>query len=100
MSILDVISLVELVTDGSFETGNLTDWNYCYPNRVLNEGRIGSSGAFAPNSDNYFYHGAAYPDYDYLSQTVAKTDIKLTYLISFWLGNEGIGTNRALVTWY
>lgn len=99
VSIVDVTNAVERVTNGGFEAGNLNGWNYCNPYGTQNGGRIGSSGSFAPHLGTYFYHGAPYPDYEYLNQSVA-TDIGHTYLIRFWLGNQGQRTSRALITWY
>ena len=99
VSIIDVTSGVELAANGGFETGNLVGWNYCNPNGTGNGGRIGQAGAFLPHTGRYFYHGAPYPKPDYLSQTVT-THVGQTYLISFWLGNGGVETNHALITWY
>ena len=99
VSIVDVRSGVKLVINGGLETGNFTAWSHCNPYTVGIPDSIGQHGAFSPHCSNYFDFRAAYPKSGFLSQTVV-TEIGQTYSYSFWLGNQGAGVYRALVTWY
>jgi hypothetical protein len=91
---------VELLTNGDFETGNLSSWIYCNPTGSSNSGTLEqTSDNFTAQGQNYSAHGGNYyyvdgaiGQADYLSQMFA-TNIGQMYNISFWLYNEGSGSN-------
>ncbi len=102
---LDDVTLIDLNTsslpliqNGDFETGNLTNWNYCNPNSTNNRSNIAQNGSQYSHSGQYFYLGAPYPSPDFLSQTV-PTRMGDLHTLSFWFGQSGASTkNRFIVT--
>ncbi len=91
---------IELLTNGGFETGNLSSWIYCNPAGSSYPGTLEQTSSnfyaeghtYAAHGGNYYYLDGAVGQADYLSQIVA-TNIGQTYNISFWLYNYGSGTN-------
>jgi hypothetical protein len=73
ISLIDLNASASLIQNGDFETGNLTNWNYCNPNSTSNSSRIGQNGNLHSQSGQYFYFGAPYPYPDFLSQTIPTT---------------------------
>jgi hypothetical protein len=92
--LLDNVSMIEVNTstsvlnNGGFETGDLTDWNYCNPNFTQNSSTVGKDV-----SGQYVYFGAPHPYPDFLSQTVS-TIIGNVYTLSFWLAYSPNGPNN------
>ena len=76
--------LTQLITDGGFESGTLSAWNYsgtCY----LFTGQAYSGSSSAHSGSSYYYDRCrSYGDT--ISQTFATTAGD-TYVISFWLTN-------------
>ncbi|CAF3313006.1 unnamed protein product [Rotaria socialis] len=87
----------QLISNGDFETGNISSWAYCNPNVASNAGEVqfGSTAyngyTYTPYSGMYFYMDGSVGAPDYLSQTFATT-IGSTYNISYWLYNGAGGT--------
>ena len=87
--------------NGGFETGSFSSWIYCNPSSASyagilkqNSDNFFSSGqAYSSHTGNYYYLDGAVGQADYLSQIIA-TNPGETYNISFWLFNEGSGTNN------
>jgi hypothetical protein len=76
----------QMISNGGFETGDLTGWNYS-GSCGSSPGAVGSGSSFA-NSGNYFYYDACSNFGDTISQTFT-TVIGDTYDISFWLTIDG-----------
>ncbi len=91
---------VELLTNYGFETGNFSPWIYCNPAgssyagviELTSNNFIAEGKTYAAHSGNYYYLDGAVGQADYLSQTFT-TNIGETYNISFWLYNQGSGSN-------
>jgi len=94
ISLIDVNTSRQVIANGDFETGKLTNWSYCNPNSTNNTSNISQSGPFNPQSGQYFYAGAPYPYPDFLSQTIS-TIIGNLYTFSFWLGDSASSSNNA-----
>lgn len=105
---LDAVSIrsllapsVELLANGGFENGTLSSWLYCNPSGAPYPGTIKQNSnnftaqgqLYQSYSGNYFYLDGAVGKADYLSQTFA-TQPGATYNLSFWLYNQGSGTNN------
>jgi len=85
---------VQLMQDGGFETGPLTNYYvYCNPNGATYSGYISNTCA---HSGSYSFYDGSVTYSDYLSQTFT-TVVGDTYNISFWLANQGNPTNSLLV---
>ncbi len=96
ISLIEVNTSINLIGNGDFETGNLTNWNYCNPNFSSNTSKIGHNGTFPSQSGQYFYFGAPYPYPDFLSQTISTT-IGNLYTFAFWLGQTGNSSNNRFI---
>jgi hypothetical protein len=86
------LSAGSLVVNGGFETGDFTGWT-----QGGNTGFMGVSDEFAYSGDYGAYFGAEGSDGS-LSQTLT-TVVGTSYTLSFWLENDGSGTNDFSVSW-
>jgi hypothetical protein len=81
---------VQLLTNGGFETGNITQWYYCNQNNLANTGGVKTFNftyngfTYSPNSGSYYYAGGSSIAPDYLSQTF-PTVIGQLYSVSLWV---------------
>ncbi|MGA2351527.1 MAG: PEP-CTERM sorting domain-containing protein [Terracidiphilus sp.] len=89
-----------LVLNGGFETGDLTDWTLT-PAEFFSDINVGGTGN-NPNSGSFSANfGAGGGEYDTISQTVNTAD-GVSYTLSFWLadtfpiGNDGIVDFQAI----
>jgi hypothetical protein len=96
ISIIDVNANAQLIKNGDFETGDLTDWNYCNPDPTSYSSNVGQNGSSTPQSGQYLYFGAPNQYSDFPSQTVPTT-IGSLYTLSFWLGYSGQSLNNAFI---
>lgn len=89
------------MTNGGFETGSLSPWIYCNPAgssyagtlEKTSDNFVAQGKTYSAYEGNYYYLDGAVGEADYLSQMFATT-IGQTYNISFWLYNQGSGTNN------
>lgn len=100
-SVRNILSpTIELLINGGFEIGNLSSWIYCNPSsssfpgtlKKTSDNFVAQGKTYAAHSGNYYYLDGAVGNADYLSQ-MFTTIIGQTYNISFWLYNQGSGTN-------
>ncbi len=87
----------EILTNGGFETGDLTSWIYCNQNNALSTGGVKSNTSFSYNSFTYFpqagtyyYLGGSNISADYISQSF-PTKIGHEYNVSLWTMFPGSG---------
>jgi hypothetical protein len=91
---------VELLSNGGFESGSFAPWIHCNPAGSTSPGVIRSTSSsfsyggftYAAHGGNYYYLDGAVGRADYLSQ-LFPTVIGQTYTISFWMYNQGSGSN-------
>ena len=78
--LLDVNSSQNVLQNGNFENGNLTNWN-CYQSNT-NTSKVISNGSFPSKSGNYSFVSGPKPDKDYLTQII-PTEIEKFYHFHF-----------------
>lgn len=91
---------VELLTNGGFETGSYSPWLYCNPSGASDSGTLKRTSnnfnygayTYAAHGGSYYYLDGAVGSADYISQ-IFSTTIGQTYTISFWMYNQGSGSN-------
>ena len=102
ITLIDVNESVNVLSNGDFENGNLTDWNYCNPNSSQPASRLGKAGSpYNPKSGQQYYFGGPRISPDYLSQTIRSKE-NHWYRLSFWLGrkgNGGLGSSSAMFSY-
>ena len=95
ITFVNVNESVDVLSNGDFETGNLTDWNYCNPSSSSFASRLGITGSpYASQSGQQFYFGGPTSAPDYLSQTIRSKESHL-YRLSFWLGHVGASASSS-----
>jgi len=83
-----------LLVNPGFETGSRSGWAAaCNP---FSAGATGVVTSGYAHSGTYSYFDGAYPNPDYLSQTVSVTSGSY-YTVSFWLENLGGAPNMATI---
>lgn len=85
----------EMLTNGDFETGDLTGWEVaCTINCFSLTGGI--VGTYSPRTRKYSYEGACEGYYDFLRQTFPKA-IGHVYTLNFWYKSSGRNQQEAFV---
>ncbi len=83
-----------LLSNPGFETGTVSGWHAsCNP---FGSGAPGTVTSGYAHSGSYSYFDGAYPNPDYLAQTVSVTSGSY-YTVSFWLENLGGAPNEAII---
>ena len=85
---------IQLLSNGDFETGDLTGWIYCNPKNASNSGTVSTDN---PNTGWYSYGDGSVGSSDYLSQSFAVRANR-TYSVAFWL--QSISTNGTFASIY
>ncbi|MBL9148889.1 MAG: carbohydrate binding domain-containing protein [Phycisphaerae bacterium] len=88
------LASADLVTNGSFQTGDFSGW-------TVTNAPVGSNLSVA--AGGYLGPFAAYfqgtgPGYDGIAQTLA-TSAGTEYTVSFWILNNGVGDDSLLIDW-
>ena len=95
ITLMDVNKSSDVLSNGDFETGNLTGWNYCNPNSSSSASRMGITGSpYNAKSGQQYYFGGPTTSADYLSQTIRSEESHL-YRLSFWLGHVGASVSSS-----
>lgn len=91
------VAQANLIQNGGFETGDLSDWTVTGNTGFIGVATTGFAG-YTPHSGNYFAYLGAVGSLGFLSQTV--TDIAgATYQISFWLASNGATPSEFDIEW-
>jgi len=87
----------EILTNGGFETGDLTSWIYCNQNNASSTGGVKANTIFSynnftyyPQAGTYYYAAGSIISADYISQSF-PTIIGHQYNVSMWSMYPGTG---------
>ncbi len=93
------ITVGNLVGNGGFETGNLSDWNLSGNTGGFTFADNGSIAVITPHSGEYFAALGTVGSPAYLSQTLTTVPGQ-SYVLSLWLNSpDGLTPNAFLVDW-
>ncbi|CAF1442559.1 unnamed protein product, partial [Rotaria sordida] len=93
LSVQKVGTSTELLTDGDFESGSLTDWSSCNPNSATNVGFVQKNWIYT-QSGYYYWKDGSTGAADYLYQYFPSL-VGTNYTISFYLKGDGGLPNSA-----
>lgn len=87
-----------LILNGSFETGNFTDWTVSGSNLVYVVSTTGTNGgiSYGPQNGTYYTQFDAYVGSPAIVSQTIDTTIGTNYDFSFWVGSVG-GTPNSMV---